>query len=162
MQVTRAGWSASLSFRSTNATPSPPHSAPVILAGGPGSSSGDERKVAAACCSAIEGTGLRAPARVVSRGEQTVREVRVPPPHAAAEVLTGLARNPGNPWVLPGKKKGTRLRNINNKIQTKACSQSLPRYVIENSYLSVSGPPSTDGASIVRQEPWGSRAPLSG
>ena len=46
--------------------------------------------------------------------------------------------------------------------QTKACPQSLPHYVIEKQDLSVSSPVSTDGASIIRQEPPGSRVPLCG
>ena len=46
--------------------------------------------------------------------------------------------------------------------RTKACPQSLPHYVIEKQDLSVSSPVSTDGASIIRQEPPGSRAPLCG
>ena len=33
------------------------------------------------------------------------RVVPLPPP--AARVLTGLSRVPGNPWVFPGRKKGT-------------------------------------------------------
>ena len=36
----------------------------------------------------------------------------VPLTPAAAKVLTGLSRTPGNPWVFPGKKKGTRLHNL--------------------------------------------------
>ena len=48
------------------------------------------------------------------------------------------------------------------KVQTKACPQYLPHYVIEKQDLSVSSPVSTDGASIIRQEPPGSRAPLCG
>ena len=47
------------------------------------------------------------------------------------------------------------------KVSTKACPQSLSHYVIEKQDLSVSSPMSTDGASIIRQEPPGSRAPLS-
>ena len=126
-----------------------------------------------------------------------------PPP---AEVLEDLPRVPGNPWVIPGKKRGTHQRNINDswdrirrraglagvrlhdlrhsfasralamgeslsmigkllghtQVQTKACSQSLSHYVIEKQDLSVSSPMSTDGASIIRQEPPGSRAPLCG
>ena len=31
----------------------------------------------------------------------------------AAEVFAGLSRTPGNPWIFPGKKKGTRLVNLN-------------------------------------------------
>ena len=42
------------------------------------------------------------------------------------------------------------------------CPQSLPHYVIEKQDLSVSSPVSTDGASIIRQEPPGSRVPLCG
>ena len=38
----------------------------------------------------------------------------VPLPPAAARVLAGLSRVPGNPWVFPGKKKGDRLHNIND------------------------------------------------
>ena len=45
---------------------------------------------------------------------------------------------------------------------TKACSQSLPRYVIENQDLSDSGAVSTDRALLVRQEPRGVQAPLCG
>jgi len=29
-------------------------------------------------------------------------------------VFDGLSRTPGNPWVFPGKKKGTRLVNLND------------------------------------------------
>ena len=47
-------------------------------------------------------------------------------------------------------------------VETKACPQYLPHYVIEKQDLSVSSPVSTDGASIIRQEPPGSRAPLCG
>ena len=43
-------------------------------------------------------------------------------------------------------------------IATKACSQSLPRYVIESPTLSDSGPASTAVASTVRREPRGRRA----
>ena len=132
------------------------------------------------------------------------RVVPLTPP--AAEVLTVLSRVPGNPWVFPGRKRGTHQRNINDswdrirkrarldgvrlhdlrhsfasralalgeslsmigkllghtQIQTKACSQSLSHYVIEKQDLSVSSPMSTDGTSIIRQEPPGSRAPLCG
>ena len=38
----------------------------------------------------------------------------VPLPAAAAEVLSGLPRVPGNPWVFPGRKKGTHQVNIND------------------------------------------------
>ena len=38
----------------------------------------------------------------------------VPLTPAAAEVLEDLPREPGNPWVFPGKKRGTHQRNIND------------------------------------------------
>ena len=38
----------------------------------------------------------------------------VPMPSAAAKVLEGLSRVPGNPWVFPGRKKGDRQHNIND------------------------------------------------
>ena len=33
---------------------------------------------------------------------------------AVARVLNGLSRTPGNPWVFPGRKKGTRRVNLND------------------------------------------------
>ena len=38
----------------------------------------------------------------------------VPLPPAAAEVLAALPRVLDNPWVFPGKKRGTHQRNIND------------------------------------------------
>ena len=38
----------------------------------------------------------------------------VPLTSAAAKVLKDLPRTPDNPWVFPGKKKGTRLVNLND------------------------------------------------
>ena len=38
----------------------------------------------------------------------------VPMPPAAAEVLAALPRVSGNPWVFPGRKKGTHQTNIND------------------------------------------------
>ena len=38
----------------------------------------------------------------------------VPMPRQAAEVFAGLSRTPGSPWVFPGRKKGTRLVNLND------------------------------------------------
>ena len=40
------------------------------------------------------------------------RVVPMPPP--AAKVLANLPRVPGNPWVFPGRKKGTHQRNLND------------------------------------------------
>ena len=130
----------------------------------------------------------------------------VPLSPAAKQVLTALPRRPDNPWVFPGRVRGSRLRTLNaswqvvrkeagledvrlhdlrhsfasralalgeslpmigkllghTQVQTKACSQSLPRYVIENRDLSDSGAVSTDRALLVRQEPRGVQAPLCG
>ena len=38
----------------------------------------------------------------------------VPMPSAAAKVIGGLSRTPDNPFVFPGRKKGTRLRSLND------------------------------------------------
>ena len=38
----------------------------------------------------------------------------VPMPPVAAKVLADLPRVPGNPWVFPGRKKGTHQRNLND------------------------------------------------
>ena len=38
----------------------------------------------------------------------------VPLTPAVARVFDGLSRTPGNPWVFPGKNKGTRLVNLND------------------------------------------------
>ena len=162
-------------------------------------------------CRRNEILGLRWEDVDFEAGELRLRDTKtgarvVPLTPPAAEVLEDLPRVPGNPWVIPGKKRGTHQRNINDswdrirrraglagvrlhdlrhsfasralamgeslsmiakllghtQVQTKACSQSLSHYVIEKQDLSVSSPMSTDGASIMRQEPPGSRAPLCG
>ena len=41
----------------------------------------------------------------------------IPLPRAAAELLAGLPRVPGNPWVIPGRKPGGRLSNLNDHWQ---------------------------------------------
>ena len=38
----------------------------------------------------------------------------VPLTSPVAEVLNSLSRTPGSPWIFPGKKKGTRLVNLND------------------------------------------------
>ena len=52
-------------------------------------------------------------------GEMRLRDSKtgarvVPLPPAAAEVLADLPKTPGNPWVFPGRKKGTHQVNIND------------------------------------------------
>ena len=51
-------------------------------------------------------------------GEMRLRDSKtgermVPMPPAAAEVLASLPKTEGNPWVFPGKQKGTHLTSIN-------------------------------------------------
>ena len=162
-------------------------------------------------CRRNEILGLRWEDVDFEAGELRLRDTKtgarvVPLTPPAAEVLEDLPRVPGNPWVIPGKKRGTHQRNINDswdrirrraglagvrlhdlrhsfasralamgeslsmiakllghtQVQTKACPQYLPHYVIEKQDLSVLSPVSTDGAWIIRQEPPGRRAPLCG
>lgn len=52
-------------------------------------------------------------------GEMRLRDSKtgarvVPLPPAAAEVLADLPKVPGNPWLFPGRKKGTHQVNIND------------------------------------------------
>ena len=42
----------------------------------------------------------------------------VPLPPSAVRLLAGLARRPGNPWVIPGHKPGTHMRDIDGAWQT--------------------------------------------
>ena len=148
---------------------------------------------------ALEAAELRLPdsktgAKVVHLGDPAVAVLRLVP------------REEGSPWVITGRRPGSRLASLHfpwghirrsaglddvrlhdlrhsfasgglligeglpmigkllghTQVQTKACSQSLPRYVIENRDLSDSGAVSTDRAWLVRQEPRGVRAPLCG
>ena len=49
----------------------------------------------------------------------------VPLPSKSTEVFAGLSRTPDNPWVLRGRKKGTRLVNLNdswNRVCKRAAS----------------------------------------
>ncbi len=69
-------------------------------------------------CRRNEILGLRWDDLNFDTGQMRLRDSRagarmVPMPHKAAEVFAGLSRTPGNPWVIPGKKKGTRLVNLN-------------------------------------------------
>ena len=52
----------------------------------------------------------------------------VPVMSSSSDVLNGLARTPDNPWVFPGKKKGTRLVNINDlwdRVRRRACLDAV-------------------------------------
>ena len=89
----------------------------------------------------------------VVRKKAGLEDVRI---HDLRHSYASRALSLGESLPMIGKLLGHR------KVQTKACPQSLPHYVIEKQDLSVSSPVSTDGASIIRQEPPGSRVPLCG
>ena len=89
----------------------------------------------------------------VVRKKAGLEDVRI---HDLRHSFASRALSLGESLPMIGKLLGHR------KVQTKACPQSLPHYVIEKQDLSVSSPMSTDGASIIRQQPPGSRAPLCG
>ena len=70
-------------------------------------------------CRRNEILGLRWEDVDFEAGELRLRDTKtgarmVPLTPAAAEVLEDLPRVPGNPWVFPGKKRGTHQRNIND------------------------------------------------
>ena len=70
-------------------------------------------------CRRNEILGLRWEDVDVDAGELRLRDTKtgarvVPLTPSAAEVLEGLPRVSGNPWVFPGKKRGTHQRNIND------------------------------------------------
>ena len=93
------------------------------------------------------------PSWLVVRARAGLQDVRL---HDLRHSFASRALALGESLSMIGKLLGHR------KVQTKACPQYLPHYVIEKQDLSVSSPVSTDGASIIRQEPPGSRAPLCG
>ena len=58
---------------------------------------------------------------------------------AAADVLKGLARTPDNPWVFPGKKKGTRLVNLNDswdRVRKRARLDGVRLHDLRHTYAS--------------------------
>ena len=65
------------------------------------------------------------------------RVVPLPPP--AARVLAGLSRVPGNPWVFPGRKKGTGQRNINDswdRVRNRAGLDGVRLHDLRHSFAS--------------------------
>ena len=65
------------------------------------------------------------------------RVVPLTPP--AAEVLEDLPRVPGNPWVFPGKKRGTHQRNINDawdRIRKRAGLDGVRLHDLRHSFAS--------------------------
>ncbi len=63
----------------------------------------------------------------------------VPMPAAAAKVLAGLARVENNPWVFPGRRKGTGRRNINeswDRVRRRAGLDGVRLHDLRHSYAS--------------------------
>ena len=63
----------------------------------------------------------------------------VPLTSSSSDVLTGLPRTPGNPWVFPGKKKGTRLVNINDswdRVRTRAGLDGVRLHDLRHTFAS--------------------------
>ena len=63
----------------------------------------------------------------------------VPLPPAAAKVLAGLSRVPGNQWVFPGQKKGDRLHNINDswdRVRKRAGLEGVRLHDLRHSFAS--------------------------
>ena len=63
----------------------------------------------------------------------------VPLPPAAVKVLEGLSRVPGNPWVFPGRKEGTRQRNISDswiRVRERAGLGGVRLHDLRHSYAS--------------------------
>ena len=57
----------------------------------------------------------------------------------AARVLADLSRMPDNPWVIPGRIKGTYMRNVNNPcniIRARAGLEDVRLHDIRHSYAS--------------------------
>ena len=63
----------------------------------------------------------------------------VPLPPRAVELLAGLPREPGNPWVIPGRKPGTHLRQIDDAwkiIRERAGLKGVRIHDLRHSYAS--------------------------
>ena len=71
--------------------------------------------------------------------DSKTRARAVPLPPQAVELLTGLPRVPGNPWVIPGRKPGTHLRNIEEAwraIRERAGLEGVRIHDLRHSYAS--------------------------
>ena len=63
----------------------------------------------------------------------------VPLPPKSAEILVGLPRTPDNPWVFPGRKKGTRLVNLNDswdRVRKRAGLDGVRLHDLRHTYAS--------------------------
>ena len=79
-----------------------------------------------------------------SAGELRLRDSKtgarmVPLTSAAAEVLAGIARVPGNPWVIAGRKPGTRLIHLTDqwyRLRARAGLDDVRLHDLRHSYAS--------------------------
>ena len=63
----------------------------------------------------------------------------IPLPQAAADLLSALPRVPGNPWVIPGRKPGRRLSNLNDhwqRIRARASLEDVRIHDLRHSFAS--------------------------
>jgi len=77
-------------------------------------------------------------------GELTLADTKtgpraVPLPPSAVKLLAGLEREPGNPWVIPGRKAGTHMRDLDGAwqtVRTRAKLDGLHIHDLRHSYAS--------------------------
>ena len=95
-------------------------------------------------CRRNEILGLRWDDLNFESGEMRLRDSKtgarmVPLPPKSAEVFAGLSRTPNNPWVFPGRKKGTRLVNLNDswdRIRKRAGLDGVRLHDLRHSFAS--------------------------
>ena len=95
-------------------------------------------------CRRNEILGLRWEDVDFEAGELRLRDAKtgarlVPMSPPVAEVLENLSRVPGNPWVFPGKKRGTHQRNINDswdRIRKRAGLDGVRLHDLRHSFAS--------------------------
>ena len=95
-------------------------------------------------CRRNEILGLRWDDLNFETGEMRLRDSKtgarmVPLPPKSAEVFAGLSRTPDNPWVIPGRKKGTRLVNLNdswNRIRERAGLDGVRLHDLRHTFAS--------------------------
>ena len=95
-------------------------------------------------CRRNEILGLRWDDLNFENGEMRLRDSKtgarmVPLPPKSAEVFAGLSRTPDHPWVFPGRKKGTRLVNLNDswdRVRKRAGLDGVRLHDLRHTYAS--------------------------
>ena len=95
-------------------------------------------------CRRNEILGLRWDDLNIDTGEMRLPDSKtgarmVPLTSSSADVLKGLPRIPDNPWVFPGRKKGTRLVNLNeswNRVRRRAGLDGVRLHDLRHSFAS--------------------------